>query len=89
MIRKIVIRPKQLMNKEMMCDYMNGLFHFEFPVTGIDSLVDSLSEVHTETQFIFLSSSIRLLCKSPYGYKVFLALGKAADENPNLKIVFV
>jgi len=88
MTRRIVIDGGRLLNKEDALLYVNQLFHFEKEVKGLDSMVDYLSEEREEIEIVLNSKSISKLCYSKYGFKVLMALGSVAQQNPNFKIVF-
>ena len=90
MAKRIILRPERIQTKEDMNAYMKELFSFEEKnaCSNLDALRDSLSEVEEETVFILTPETIQMICANEYAYKVLLALGYAAEENPAISIRF-
>jgi RNAse (barnase) inhibitor barstar len=55
---------------------------------NLDALKDCLEEVDEETDVVLDRECITIMCENPYAYKVLLVLGRAAENNPNLNILF-
>ena len=55
---------------------------------NLDALKDCLEEVEEETDIVLDRECITTMCEEPYAYKVLLVLGRAAESNPNLHILF-
>lgn len=90
MEKRIVLRPDRIQTREDMNLYMQGLFSFEgeYACSNLDALRDSLSEVTEDTVIVLTPETIQKICENEYSYKVLLALGYAAEENPHLSIRF-
>lgn len=90
MEKRIVLRPDRIQTREDMNLYMQGLFSFEgeHACSNLDALRDSLSEVTEDTVIVLTPETIQKICENEYSYKVLLALGYAAEENPHLSIRF-
>jgi RNAse (barnase) inhibitor barstar len=69
---------------------MEELFGFvnDYDAVNLDALFDSLSEVTADTDLILTPHAVRAVCRNEFAYKVLLVLGKAAEENPHLHLLF-
>ena len=91
MYRQIELNPDRIMNKQDMREYMQETFLFEdeeYGAINLDALSDSLSEVTDQVDIILRPDAIRKICESEYAYKVLLVLGRAGEDNPNLRLLF-
>ena len=90
MYRQIELNPDHITSKEAMREYMQQTFLFEddYAAVNLDALNDSLSEVTDQVDIILRPDSIRKICESEYAYKVLLVLGRAGEDNPNLRLLF-
>lgn len=89
MSRKIILDGTRILDRESMALYMKELFplpdHFG---RNLDALNDVLSEVTEDVEIILTRENVDRICQGKYAYKVLMVLGRAADENPHLKIRF-
>ncbi len=91
MYRQIELNPDRIMNKQDMREYMQETFLFEdeeYGAINLDALSDSLSEVTDQVDIILRPDAIMKICKNEYAYKVLLVLGRAGEDNPNLRLLF-
>lgn len=89
MSKRIRLDASRLTNREEMSDYMKQVFDFpEYFGRNLDALRDCLEDVEEETDVVLDRECIRIMCETPYAYKVLLVLGRAAENNPNLHILF-
>ena len=90
MVRSFELNPKRMNNRKNMHEYMDELFGFEdeLDAVNLDALNDSLSEVTDPTELIVTPSAVREICGDDYAYTLLLVLGRAAEENPNIEILF-
>ena len=90
MYRQIELNPDRITSKEAMREYMQQTFLFEddYAAVNLDALNDSLSEVTDQVDIILRPDTIRKICESEYAYKVLLVLGRAGEDNPNLRLLF-
>ena len=89
MTKRIRLDASRLTNREDMSDYMKQAFEFpEYFGRNLDALKDCLEEVSEETDIVLDRECIGIMCEEPYAYKVLLILGRAAENNPNLHILF-
>ena len=89
MAKRIRIDASRLLNREDMAAYMLEIFEFpEYFGRNLDALRDCLEEVSEETDIVLDHECIRTMCDEPYAYKVLLVMGRAAESNPNLHILF-
>ena len=90
MYRQIELNPDRITSKEAMREYMQQTFLFEddYAAVNLDALNDSLSEVADQVDIILRPDTIRKICESEYAYKVLLVLGRAGEDNPNLRLLF-
>jgi RNAse (barnase) inhibitor barstar len=89
MSKKIILDGNRILDRESMAIYMKEVFdlpsHFG---KNLDALNDVLSEVQEDTDIVLTRRNVDEICKGKYAYKVLMVLGRAADENPHLKIRF-
>lgn len=89
MSKTVILDANRIMDRESMAIYMREIFvlpsHFG---KNLDALHDVLSEVTEDTVFVLTRKNVDHICKEKYAYKVLMVLGRAADENPHLKIRF-
>jgi ribonuclease inhibitor len=89
MAKRIRIDAARLTNREDMGVYMKQAFSLpEYFGKNLDALKDCLEEVDEETDVVLDRECITIMCGNPYAYKVLLVLGRAAENNPNLNILF-
>ena len=90
MYRCYILDPERMQNREAMRTYMEELFGFvnDYDAVNLDALSDSLSEVTADTDLILTPLAVRAVCRNEFAYKVLLVLGKAAEENPHLHLLF-
>jgi ribonuclease inhibitor len=89
MSRRIRLDGSRLTNREDMSTYMQSLFGFpEYFGRNLDALKDCLEEVSEEVYIVMDHECISAMCGNPYAYKVLLIIGRAAENNPNLHILF-
>ena len=90
MYRQIELDPERIKTKQDMKVYLTELFRFEeeYAAVNLDALNDSLSEITDQIDIILTPDSIMKICDDAYSYKVLLVLGRAAEENPNIKVLF-
>lgn len=89
MAKRIRIDADRLTNREDMGIYMKQAFNLpDYFGRNLDALKDCLEEVEEETDVVLDRECIRTMCEEPYAYKVLLVLGRAAENNPNLHILF-
>ena len=89
MAKRIRLDADRLTNREDMSDYMQKVFSFpEYFGRNLDALNDCLEEVDEEYNIVLDRECIRKICSDPYAYKVLLVMGRAAENNPNLHILF-
>ena len=91
MYRQIELNPDRIMNKHDMREYMQETFLFEdeeYGAINLDALSDSLSEVTDQVDIILRPDTIMKICQNEYAYKVLLVLGRAGEDNPNLRLLF-
>ncbi len=89
MAKRIRIDAARLTNREDMGVYMKQAFSLpEYFGKNLDALKDCLEEVDEETDVVLDRECIKIMCANPYAYKVLLVLGRAAENNPNLHILF-
>lgn len=90
MYRQIELNPDRITSKEDMREYMQKTFMFDddYACVNLDALSDSLSEVTDQVDIILRPDAIRKICESEYAYKVLLVLGRAGEDNPNLRLLF-
>lgn len=87
--RKIWLDADRLMNKKDMAEYMHALFPDEkYFGNNLDALQDVLQEVNEETDILLTRSCVEKICQSKYAFTVLRVLGKVADENPHIHILF-
>ena len=88
MKRTIELDSEQIKDKESMSGNMTRVFFPDRRITTLDALKDSLSELKDETEVVLTPSAVHAICENPYAYKVLMVLGKSAEENPHLRILF-
>ena len=91
MYRQIELNPDRIMSKQDMREYMQETFLFEdeeYAAINLDALSDSLSEVTDQVDIILRPDAIMKICENEYAYKVLLVLGRAGEDNPNLRLLF-
>ncbi len=90
MYRQIELNPNRITSKEDMQEYMMETFMFEeeYACVNLDALFDSLCEVTDQVDIILRPDAITKICENEYAYKVLLVLGRAGEDNPNLRILF-
>lgn len=89
MAKRIRIDASRLTNREDMGIYMKQAFNLpDYFGRNLDALKDCLEEVEDETEIVLDRKCIKLMCQEPYAYKVLLVLGRAAENNDNLHILF-
>ncbi|MBE6109582.1 MAG: hypothetical protein E7194_04100 [Erysipelotrichaceae bacterium] len=89
MAKRIRIDATRLTNREDMGVYMKQAFNLpDYFGRNLDALKDCLEEVDEETDVVLDRECITIMCENPYAYKVLLVLGRAAENNPNLNILF-
>ena len=89
MAKRIRIDAARLTNREDMGVYMKQAFNLpDYFGRNLDALKDCLEEVDEETDVVLDRECIEIMCANPYAYKVLLVLGRAAENNPNLHILF-
>lgn len=89
MSKRIRLDGCRLTNREDMSTYMQQAFSFpDYFGRNLDALKDCLEEVSEETDIVMDRECIRIMCDNPYAYKVLLIIGRAAENNPNLHILF-
>ena len=88
-MRKILIEAKRLYDRHSAHEYLNELFRFpDYYGRNLDALADSLSEVEEDTELIFTPEAVGDICDHEYAFRILMVLGRAADENPHLRISF-
>lgn len=89
MAKRIRIDASRLTNREDMGIYMKQAFNLpDYFGRNLDALKDCLEEVEDETEIVLDRECIKLMCQEPYAYKVLLVIGRAAENNDNLHILF-
>ena len=89
MTKKIVLNAERILDRESMAVYMKEQFDLpEHFGRNLDALNDVLSEVKEDTEVILTRDNVDKICKNQYAYKVLMVLGRAADENPRIKLRF-
>lgn len=89
MAKRIRLDADRLTNREDMSDYMQKAFSLpEYFGRNLDALNDCLEDVDEEYYIVLDRECIRKICSDPYAYKVLLAMGRAAENNPFLHILF-
>jgi RNAse (barnase) inhibitor barstar len=89
MSKTVILDANRILDRESMAIYMKETF--DFPAhfgKNLDALNDMLSEVSEDTVFVLTRKNVDQICKEKYAYKVLMVLGRAADENPHLRIRF-
>ena len=89
MSRKIMLDGNRLLDRESMAMYMKEVFqlpgHFG---KNLDALHDVLSEVTEDTEIDLTRENTDRICQGKYAFKVLMVLGRAAEENPHIRIKF-
>jgi RNAse (barnase) inhibitor barstar len=89
MTRKIVLNGSRIMDRESMSMYMKELFDLpEHFGRNLDALHDVLSEVTEDTEIDLTRENTDRICQGKYAFKVLMVLGRAAEENPHIRIKF-
>lgn len=89
MSRRIILNGKRLKDKYTVKEYLMELLLIDGPTgTNLDAYYDVFSEYNEEIIFILKHDEIQEIINEPYAYKFLLLLGRAAEENPNIKILF-
>ncbi len=87
--RKIWLDADRLENKESALEYFKELFELsDYIGNNLDALFDCLTEAKEGTSFLLTKECVRKICDHEYAFKVLMVLGRAANENPNLRILF-
>ena len=89
MRRRIWLNGSRLCNRSDMSDYMSEVFNFpDYFGRNLDALHDCLEEVDEEVDVVLDRECVKTMCSNDYAYKVLLILGRAAQNNPNIRILF-
>jgi ribonuclease inhibitor len=89
MSRRIRLDASRLTNREDMGIYMKEAFSLpDYFGRNLDALRDCLEEVAEETEIVLDRDCVQTICENPYAYKVLLVIGRAAENNPYLHILF-
>lgn len=72
---------------------LKAYFAYELGLPGdfrfsIQSLIQFLEKVDEDVQIVVDQKTISAICADKFSFQILLALGKAADTNPNLEIFF-
>lgn len=87
--RRVWLDGSRLCTRKDMSDYMDEIFHFpDYFGRNLDALNDCLSEVNEEVDIVLDRECVKTLCSNDYAYKVLLILGRAVQNNPNIRILF-
>lgn len=87
--RKIWLDADRLQDKTEMAKYMHELFpDQQYFGNNLDALQDILQEVNEDTDILLTKDCVEKICKSKYAFTVLRVLGKVADENPHIHILF-
>ena len=87
--KEVRLNPHRIQDRYSMSEYMRSLFDLpEYFSGNLDSLVDCISEITENTDILLTKQCVREACESKYAFKVLMALGRAADDNPHIHIMF-
>ena len=88
-MKEIKINAAKLMDKTSMAEYTKKIFSFPSYYGGnLDALRDSMLEIDEETDIILDNEAVSMICANDYAYRVLMVMSNAAEENPNIRILF-
>lgn len=87
--RKIWLNADELTKSVDMQRYLKKLFP-DVPAIdrNPDKLYINLKDIDEETDILLSRKCVDKVCASPFAFRVLIGLGKAADENSHIHLLF-
>lgn len=87
--RKIWLNADELTKSVDMQRYLKRLFpDVPYIDRNPDKLYINLKDIDEETDILLSRKCVDKVCASPFAFRVLIGLGKAADENPHIHLLF-
>lgn len=88
MAKEVRLDETRMKDRRSLGVYMQEIFGWDEVTKNLDALYDNLSEVSEDVDLIIEENRTRKICEDRFSFLVLRILGKAADENPHIRILF-